>query len=186
MPILKNIERVFNYQANTVTAPPFPINLPAGGTVSLATLAIPVRHAAYLVRAVINWGATFTPLASQTPLTAPGFAQVQFQIVRDGTPIELVTQTAGQTGFGIGLAFTTATSTYEIAAMQILGTGSLCSCVGNPISTFELRATNIILQAPLNITGTVSTAIGTPAAAVGLVSLTIEEIEPCRAEPDKA
>ncbi|MBU2700149.1 hypothetical protein Ga0466249_001241 [Sporomusaceae bacterium BoRhaA] len=184
MPILKGIERVFNYQANTIISPPFPINLPAASTVSLATLAIPVHHAAYLVRAVINWGATFTPLATPIVLTAPGFAQVQFQILRDGTPIEIVTQTAGQTGALIGIGtFATAVSTYEIAAMQILGTDSLCSCVGNSCSTFELRATNITLQAPLS---TAAAVAGTTTAAVGLVSLTIEEIEPCRTESDKA
>jgi hypothetical protein len=178
MPILKDIERVFNYQTNTIISPPFPIKLQAGNTLPLATLPIPVRHAAYLVRAVINWDATFTPLVTlEDGLSAPGFAQVQFQILRDGTPLESVTQTAGQIGATIGLEFTSATSTYAIATLQVLDTQSLCSCAGTPISIFELRATNIILQAPLDET---STTDGTTTAAVGLLSLTVKEIEACR------
>ncbi|VBB05188.1 Hypothetical protein LUCI_0395 [Lucifera butyrica] len=184
MATLKEIERVFECEGNTTVFPPFPTTLPAGGTVPLCSIIVCSHRAAYLVRAIINWSATFTPLASALALTSGGFAQVEFDLLRDGVVIERVFQTAPQVGFGVGIPFTTASTTFEIAAMQILDTSSLVS--DPPLSVFELRATNVILTPPLSTVGTVITPVGTTTAAVGAVSLVVEQIEARRNESTQA
>lgn len=180
MPTLKDIERVFECEANTLATPPFITPLVSGAT--LCSIVVPTRRAGYLVRAVVNWSVTFTPLLVPIPLTVPGFAQVTFQIFKDGGPIAIVTDSAGQQGFSVDITvpFSTASSTFETTAIQILDTSSVFS-VTNPISLFELRATNVVLSPPLNVLGTVVTLAGSASAAQGLVSLVVEEIDVCRA-----
>lgn len=176
---LKDIERVFECEINTVVSPPFTTTLPAGGTVDLCKIVVTSRRTAYLVRAVINWSATFTPLLTLLDLTSSGSVQVQFEILKDGGPIARVTQTIGQIGGGIGVLFDTATTTFDTTPIQILDISHLGG-VANPITIFELRATNIILNPPLNTLGTIITALGSVTAEVGLVSLVVEEVGSCR------
>lgn len=173
MPTLKDIDRVFECEVNTVVVPPFTTTLPAGGTVSLCSIAVPARRAGYLVRAVVNWSATFTPpVFTVVPtIITSGFAQITFEILRDGGPIARVFQTA----FSPVGAFPTPATTFEIATLQILDTQSL-SGITNPISLFEVRATNIILVPPL-----LNVGLASASAAAGLVSLVVEEIDVCRA-----
>lgn len=184
MATLKEIERVFDCQTNTTALPPFPTILPAGGTVPLCSITVPVGRDrdAFLVRAVINWSATFTPLVSLLTLTGLGFAQVTFEIARDGVPIARVTQTVNQPDGTIGVILGTAVTGFNIATAEVLDTTSLTSGVSGPISVFELRATNIIAVAPVNVLGTVIVPLATVTINAGLISLVVEEIEACRAQ----
>jgi hypothetical protein len=181
MATLKDIERVFFCQNFVNQSPPFPTTLT--GTHSLCKVTINARRAGYLVRAQVNWSAIFTPLVTPSPLvlTTPGFAVVEFRLLRDGGPIERKFQTAGQVGFTIGGFFNVASTTFEIAALQVLDTSSIGG-VSNPLSTFEIEASVITLSPPFNVDGLITTPIGTTTVAAGAVSLVVEEIDSCRAE----
>lgn len=181
MPTLKDIERVFECEVNVTATPPFTTSLPNGGTVTLCSVVVPTRRAGYLVRAVVNWSATFAPIINLLSLTRTGVAQATFELLKDGGPIARVTQTIGQEGAGIGVIFDTATTSFDSTPIQVLDTSSILG-VTNPITIFELRVTAIILSPPLNILGTVSVPLGSVTAAAGLVSLVVEEIDACRAE----
>ncbi len=176
---LKEVERVFECEANILASPPFPTNFPTGGSINLCTIALNSRRTAYLIRAVVNWSATFIPLASALTLSAGGLAQVQFEIVRDGVPIARVTQTVSQAGAAVGAIFATASTAFDTTPIQTLDSTSLGGII-NPLTIIELRASNIILTPPLNILGTVLLPIGSVTAAAGLVSLVVEEVRFCR------
>lgn len=174
------IERVFACEVNSVVTPPFPTTLPPFGTVDLCQLSVPIGRDrdGFVIHAVVNWSATFTGFATPLVLATPGFAQITFELLRDGGPIQRVVQTAGQVGFTIGAPFTGSSTTFEIATMLHLDTTSLTG-IANPIATFILRATNILLSPPLTAAGTPA---GTITAAAGLTSLIVEEVEACRAQ----
>lgn len=176
MSTLKHIKRVFECEVNTIETPPFTTTLPDNGTVTLCSLTVPTCRDGYLVRAVINWSVTFRPFLSLIVLSSPGFAQVQFEILKDGGPIARVTQSLGQLGFTIGDIFNTEASNFGVAALQVLDTSSLCGFT-NPLTTFEIRATNIVLTAPLSIDGTTIIPLGDIVSAVGLVSLIVEQVD---------
>ncbi|QDR80653.1 hypothetical protein [Sporomusa termitida] len=182
MATLKDIERVYGCEINAIDTPPFTTTLPVNGTVGLCSITVPTRRDAYLVRAVINWSVTFTPiLPAVNLLSSPGAAQVQFEILKDGGPIARVTQSLGQLGFIVGAVFNTTTSNFGIAALQVLDTSSLCG-TSNELSTFEVRATNINLTVPLSVvTGTII-PVGNVVSAVGHVSLVVEQVDTCRQE----
>lgn len=183
MATLKDIERVYGCEINAIDTPPFTTTLPANGTVSLCSITVPTRRDAYLVRAVINWSVTFTPIIPTVSvvLSTPGFAQAQFEILKDGGPIARVTQSLGQLGFTIGALFSTQTASFGVAALQVLDTTSLCGNT-NEISTFEVRATNIALSVPSGISGTSIIPLGSIVSAVGHVSLVVEQVDTCRQE----
>lgn len=175
----KDINRVFECEINTTEVPPFTTTLPDNGTVTLCSLTVPSRRGGFLVRAVINWGVTFTPFITTVILSTPGFAQAQFEILKNGGPIARVTQSLGQLGFTIGDIFNTEASNFGVATLQVKDdqTGNT-----NPLSVFEVRATNITLTAPLSINGTTIIPLGDIKSAVGLVSLVVEEVENQRQE----
>lgn len=179
MPTLKDIDRVFECEVNTVISPPFPTMVV--GATPLCSIAVSTRRAGYIIRAVVNWSATFTPIGSVLPLTTPGFAQVQFELLANGGPVARVTETIGQVGFTIGEPFTIASSAFDTTAIQVLDTQFLAGAP-NPISIFEVRVGNVILVPPANVVGTVVTPVGTTTAAIGLVSLIVEEVDACRAQ----
>ncbi len=184
MATLKDIERVYGCEINITDTPPFTTTLPDNGTVSLCSITVPTRRDAYLVRAVINWSVTFTPIIPAVGLivlSTPGFAQAQFEILKDGGPIARVTQSLGQLGFTIGDLFNTEASNFGVAAMQVLDTTSLCGA-SNELSTFEVRATNVVLTAPLSVNGTTIIPLGDIVSAVGPVSLVVEQVDACRQE----
>ena len=182
MSTLRGINRVFKCETNVNDTPPFTTTLPDNGTVTLCSVTVPTCRNAYLVRAVINWSVAFRPFLSLIVLSTPGFAQAQFEILRDGGPIARVTQSLGQLGFTIGDLFNTEAENFGVAALQVLDTSSLTCGITNPITTFEIRATNIILTAPLSINGTTIIPLGDITSAVGLVSLVVEEVESHREE----
>ncbi|MDF2568908.1 MAG: hypothetical protein K0R55_512 [Sporomusa sp.] len=189
MATLKDIERVFGCEINAIDTPPFTTTLPDNGTVTLCSITVPTRRDAYLVRAVINWSVTFTPIIPAIGLvilSTPGFAQAQFEILKDGGPIARVTQSLGQLGFTIGDIFNTEASNFGVATLQVLDTTSV-SGVSNELATFEVRATNIILTAPLSVNGTTIIPLGDIVSAVGSVSLVVEQVEAsCREEEQTA
>ena len=182
MATLKGINRVFKCEINSIETPPFTTTLPDNGTVTLCSLNVPACRSAYLVRAVINWSVAFRPFLSLIVLSTPGFAQVQFEILKDGGPIARVTQSLGQLGFTIGDLFNREAENFGVATLQVLDTSSLACGVTNPISDFEVRATNITLTAPLSVNGTTIIPLGDITSAVGLVSLVVEEVEAHRPE----
>lgn len=185
MTTLKEIERVYGCQIDVNETPPFTTTLADNGTSTLCSLTVPTRRDAYLVRAVINWSVCFKPIIPAVGLivlSTPGFAQAQFEILKDGGPIATVTQSLGQLGFTIGDIFNTEAANYGIATLQVLDTTSLSGITTNEISIFEVRATNIILTAPLSVNGTTIIPLGTIRSAVGHVSLVVEQVESCRQE----
>jgi hypothetical protein len=182
MPTLKEIERVFTCEVNEVITPPFPVSLPAGGTVDLCKLTVPLGRSpsAFLITAVVNWSVTFTPISTGTS-DFPGSAQITFELLRDGGPIQRVTQPAIQLVFSGDVPSPTASTTFEIATLRHLDTISL-SGITNPLATFLVRATNIILNPPIeDIEGAVN-PVATVTAAAGLTSLTVQEIKATRGE----
>lgn len=180
MAFLKEIKRVYEFQSNTNEIPPFTTTFPNSGTVTLGTITIPNCRDVYLVRGVVNWSVNFKPIIPAIGLvflSTPGYAQIQFEILKDGGPIAIVTQSLGQLGFTIGDIFNTNASNFGVATLQIVDTSSLTGGITSPLSTYQIRATNIILSAPLSINGTTIIPLGTITAAAGLVSLVVEEVE---------
>lgn len=176
----KDNNQVYECEINLIDTPPFTTTLPDNGTVTLCSLTVPSRRGGYIVRAVINWGVTFTPFITTVILSTPGFAQAQFEILKNGGPIARVTQSLGQLGFTIGDLFNTEASNFGVATLQVKDNplnGNF-----NPLSVFEVRATNITLTAPLSINGTTIIPLGDITSAVGSVSLIVEEVEGSRQE----
>jgi hypothetical protein len=181
MPTLKEIERVFACEVNEVVSPPFPVSLPAGGTVDLCKLTVPLGRcpSAFIVTAVVNWSVTFTPIPGAGDSDFPGSAQITFELLRDGGPIQRVTQPAIQLVFSGDFPSPTASTTFEIATLRHLDTTSLGG-ITNPLATFLVRATNIILNPPIEQIEDVVTPVATVTAAAGLTSLTVQEVEASR------
>jgi hypothetical protein len=183
MPTLKEIERVFACEVNEAVSPPFPVSLPASGTVDLCRLTVPLvsSPSAFLVTAVVNWSVTFTPTIALNS-DFPGFTQITFELLRDGGPIQRVIQSAIQLVFSDDQPTPTASTTFKIATLRHLDTTSLGGII-NPLATFVIRATNIILNPPLNVENVnTPTPVATVTAAAGLTSLTVEEVGACRAD----
>ncbi|HBS58251.1 MAG TPA: hypothetical protein DEA44_03180 [Firmicutes bacterium] len=183
MVTLKDVERVFISQQNTTGT--FATSLPVGGTVPLASIAVPVGRDrdAFLVRATMNWNATFTPLLSLLTLTGLGFAQVTFELLRDGVVIGRVTDTINQPDGSIGAVVATTTVGFDTTTVEVLDTSSITGAVASgAIAIFELRATNIVAVGPVNVLGTVTVPLATVTLAAALTTLVIEEIEACRAQ----
>jgi hypothetical protein len=182
MATLKEIERVFACEVNEVVSPPFTVSLPPGGTVDLCKLTVPLGRSpsAFIVTAVVNWNVTFTPIGL-VDQDFPGFAQITFELLRDGGPIQQVTQSVIQLFFSPDVLSSTASTTLEIATLRHLDTTSLGG-ITNPLATFIIRATNIILTPSIDQVGTVRNPVSIVTAAAGLTSLTVEEVEACRAD----
>ncbi|MDF2501352.1 MAG: hypothetical protein K0Q77_2066 [Anaerosporomusa subterranea] len=167
-----------------ITAPlisPFTINLSNGGTTNLAAVTLTAeRPVGVLLNAVVNWSSTFTPPGTTATLVVPGFANVTFEILRNGVVIYRVTQTAIQNSFFTQPAGTTTSlTTYQIATLLHFDTTSVvpqfCNERAPKINVYTLRATNILLVAPQVSAGTAVTT-----AAVGAVTFIAEKIKACR------
>jgi hypothetical protein len=176
------IERVFVDEHNPIATPPFPTNLPNGGFADLASVTINIGRDkdAFLLHAVVNWSATFTPLSTPVNIAIIGNAQVTFQFLRNNTVIYQVIQSIPQPLVNLIPPFATAATGFDIASLLHFDTSSLCDCLGTSggFTTFTLRATNIILTPPLTPSGALA---GTVTAAAGPVTLVVEEVEACRA-----
>lgn len=157
---------------------PFPIQLTNGGTVNLAIINLSntdncIKHNnnGVLLSAVINWSATFTPppsISTSSILTTAGYANVTFEFLTNGSVVYRVTQTAVQKGIPLNqptVLFTTAVPTYEIASMLF---SDPARCHRTEANVYMLRATNILLAAPLIVTGGATTT-----AAVGAVTFVV-------------
>lgn len=184
----RKTERVFISQQNVLlplppTTPPltspFPIQLTNGGTTNLATInlsqipdCLRVDCGGVLLSAVINWSATFSPPATPSVLNVPGFADITFEFLTNGTVVYRVTQTAMQKGIPLiqpTFLFTVAVSTFEIASMLFLDTTPLCNSCHKLCNVYTLRATNISLVTPQTVTGGATTT-----AAVGAVTFVLD------------
>lgn len=161
--------------------PPFPINLPAGGTVELCRVVVPEERGsrAVLLNAVVNRSATFTGLADPVAIGVPGFVRVGFELLRNGGVVYRVIETANQAAPSIVGAFIGPTTTFVTTALLHLDTASLCGdfCAGSP-ALYTLRATNIIFTPPL----TAGVPAATVTAAAGAVTLAFEAVETHRAD----
>lgn len=151
-------------EQNAVLPPPptaFPISLSNNDIVNLASITFKIHGLeGVILNAVVNWSATFTPSTTATTLTTPGFADVTFELLRNGQVVYRVSQTVMQKEIPIIGNFTTATTTLtttELLHVNIPVHGS---------NTYILRANNIVLTAPVLASGTAITS-----AAVGAVTL---------------
>lgn len=175
---LTEVERVVTAERHAVTPlpsttepieSPFPVNLPAGGTVELARLTIDLRRDrdAVLLLGTVNWSASF----SAEIITRGGSADVTFELLRDGAVIYRVTQSAVQLEVAaLSRPVSAAAAVFQIASLRHLDTTPLTgktNCV-----TYTLRATNIILVKPDS-----PDEQNTVTAEAGAVTLTAQEIE---------
>lgn len=166
-------------ESNAAIAPPFPIALPAGGTVDLCTVFVPedCDPNAFLLSAVVNWSVTFTGLVTPLVITSPGAAQVIFELLRDGIVIYRVIETANQIGANSAIVFVGPTSTFTTTSLLHFDTASLWHGCCNPFpTTYTLRATGITLIPPLS--GAI--IAGTVTAAAGAVTLVAAEVDICK------
>jgi hypothetical protein len=145
----------------------FPTSLSSRDIVNLASITFRIHDLdGVLLQAVVNWSATFTPSATATTLTTPGFADVTFEILLNDQVVYRVSQTTVQKENPIVGNFTAATTTQATTALlhfNIPAHGS---------NTYILRANNIVLTAPVLASGTATTS-----AAVGAVTLIAEGME---------
>ncbi|AEG58834.1 hypothetical protein [Desulforamulus ruminis] len=174
------IERVFVSEQAALT--PGSILLPNGGSVDLASITVQGDCPAVLLQAVINFSVTFTPLITPVIATVPGFAQITFEFLLNGTPIYRVTETAEQAGLPLGLLFTTASTTFETVNMLHFDLSNLTGLSSTSIDTYTLRASNIILTPPLVTPAGV--AAGTVSAAAGPVTFIAEAVRIRRDEDE--
>ena len=160
---------------------PFPVALASGTAVNLAAVTLSAaQRGRTVLRAVVNWSATYTPPATDTVLLTPGFAGVTFEILRNGTVIYRVAQTAVQNAFFNQPAGTVSPlTTYQIAALLHVDAAAPCrrSCPKQalPLQVYLLRAANIFLVAPEVAAGAAQTT-----AAVGAVTFIAEKTKTCR------
>ncbi len=165
---------------------PFPTNLPNGGTINLALVNVRTGHDrdGVLLSAVVNWSATFTPPTPTAVLNVPGFANVTFELLRNGVVIYRVDQTTVQAATPLVqpvFPFTTV-STFGIASLlhfdfTPLVFDSTIACCHSEFTVYTLRATNIVLTAPQVAAGTATTT-----AAAGAVTLVAEIVEARRCD----
>ncbi|MPM85603.1 hypothetical protein SDC9_132684 [bioreactor metagenome] len=147
---------------------PFPKALSDGRTIELARVAIDLRRepSGVLVLANINWSASFP----SGTYTTGGWAEITFELLRDGAIICQVHQSVVQ-GETDGVILPPTLTIFSIAALHHFDTAPLNEKTGKVI--YILRATNIILVDPLG---------GNPVATtanVGAVTLTAQQIEAC-------
>ena len=181
----KKTERTFVNEYNSLLSlppimppfiSPFPVDLPNGGVVNLATIEACINSNCDIasLSAVINWSASFFPpsgVSTSTILNNPGYANVTFEFLRNGVVIYRVNQTIGQVGFPINqptVLFTLAVPTYEIASMLFLDTTPLCNNRHLKANTYLLRANNITLVPPAFTAGGAATT-----AQVGAVTFLV-------------
>ncbi len=169
---MAKIKHVVGTEKNAVLPLPpiaFPISLPHGVTVNLASLTFDCHNLdAAILQAVVNWSATFTPPSTASVLTTPGYADVAFELLLNGDVIYRVIQTATQKGIPIIGNFITATTTYQIASLLHFA----IPVYGHERNNYTLRATNIVLTAPVLAAG-----LATTTAAAGAVTLVAKELD---------
>lgn len=186
------IDRVVFDESSAVLPPPpttfpftspFLVTLPNGRAANLAVVSIEARpRHGVLLNAVVNWSATFTPPTTASVLNVPGFADVTFELLLNGTVIYRVSQTAIQKAVPLvqpTFLFTNASTTYQIASLlhfdiTPVDQHVVCGCSGLNINTYTLRATNIFLSPPQVSAGTATTT-----ALVGAVTLVAEKVAAC-------
>lgn len=154
---------------------PFPIVLTAVDTVDLASVTLDLSHslAGVLLQGLVNWNASFT-IPSTDFLGEKGFAEVTFQLLRDGQIIYQVTETIRQKDFAPASVLQTNT-TFDIASLLHLDTFPLTRVAG--LTTYTLRATDIALFK--QDVGAADSEYPSVAAAVGAVMLSAQELEVC-------
>ncbi|MDF2571909.1 MAG: hypothetical protein K0R55_3513 [Sporomusa sp.] len=160
---------------------PFAISLTNGSTVNLATVTLTAdRPVGVLLNAVVNWSSAFNPPSSTATLVVPGFADITFEILRNGVVIYRVTQTAIQNAFFTQpIGTTTVLTTYQIATLLFFDTPPVvqqfCNEGAPQLNVYTLRATNILLVAPQ-----VSSETATTTAAIGAITFIAEKVKACR------
>lgn len=160
------------------TAPPitspFPLSLASGATYDLAAVSLNLAgdRDGVLLFAAVNWSATFATAVT----LVPGWVDVTFQLLRNGTLIYQVTESAVQTPIGqqnLAVSFPGSTD-FRAASLRYLDTAPTKACPG--VLTYTLRATSIVFKDTTDIDNNTFP----PTAAIGAVTLTAEEIEACR------
>lgn len=157
---------------------PFPIALVVDSTIDLAIVTLDLSHSAGVVlQGVVNWSASFTIPPTET-LGEKGFAEVTFQLLRDGQVIYQVIKTIRQKDFAIADVLQT-NATFDIASLLHLDILPLKSAAGQ--TTYTLRATDIALfKQDVGASGSEYPSV---AAAVGAVTLIAQEVEACSSFP---
>lgn len=145
----------------------FPTSLSSHDIVNLASINFKIHDLdGVIVQAVVNWSATFTPSATATVLTIPGFADVTFEILLNGQVVYRVSQSVMQKEIPLSGNFTAATTTEATTSLLHFNVSV------HGANTYTLRANNIVLTAPVLASGTATTS-----AAVGAVTLIAEGVE---------
>ncbi|NLP42772.1 MAG: hypothetical protein GX348_11455 [Veillonellaceae bacterium] len=161
------------YAHNARSSIPFSTVLVEGGTVDLATVKLDLSNGfgGVLLQGEVNWSAAFTIPPSEE-LDENGFAEVTFQLVREGEVIYQVTQTLRQKDFGVA-AVTQTTTTYEVASLLYFDNNSLLS--QDKEITYTLRAADIALFTQTGVFSGDEVPVVT--AAAGAVTLIAQETE---------
>ncbi len=160
---------ILNEKNAVLPLPPtaFPTSLSCRDIVNLASITFRIHDLdGVILQAVVNWNATFTPSATATTLAIPGFADVAFEFLLNGQVVYRVNQTVIQKEIPIIGNFTAATTTYTTTTLLHFNIATHGS------NTYTLRANNIVLTAPVLVSGTATTS-----AAVGAVTLIAEGLE---------
>lgn len=167
-----DIELTIVQEHNARANVPFPAALVAGSTVDLASVTLDLSQSSggVLLQGGVNWSAAFTIPPTEF-LGEKGFAEVTFQLLRDGEVIYQVTETLRQKDFAPDDVLQTNT-TYDIASLLHLDTFSLTSAAG--LTTYTLRATDVALFK--QDAGTAGSEYP-PVAAVGAVTFLAQELE---------
>ncbi|MDD4600564.1 hypothetical protein SDC9_13766 [bioreactor metagenome] len=138
-----------------------------GSSIELARVKLDLRRekAGVLLLGTVNWRATFPSTAFDTG----GWAEVTFELLRDGAVIYRIHQSAVQ-GENIGnLSSPPIQTVFRITTLRHFDTASV---FGKPEKVrYALRATNIIMIDPIGDTPVVVTA------HIGAVTFTAQEIE---------
>lgn len=184
-PVFKGIERVLVDENVAAQSPStqggqsvllglgFPVLVPAGGTIDLATIGINLGgdRDGILLMAAINWSLIFTVRSDvDFLLLRAGSATVTFELLRDGVVINRMTQSVPQAIVSFEANETLFSVTTDSAAMLQFDTTGLTATPG--FVTYTLRATNVSIINPVVSSGTISSQV-----SVGAVTLIAEEIE---------
>lgn len=177
MDIFGEIELTVVREHNALTNVPFPAPLVNGSMVDIAsvTLDLSSNPDGVLLMGTVNWSATFA-FDTNTIVLRNGFANVTFQLLRDGNVIYQVTQTIRQKDLDNTSTTPVVLTTFEIAKLLYIDGLPLSGTSG--LTTYTLRATNINLLTPL-FAHNGSGADPTVTAAVGPVTLVAQEVEGC-------
>lgn len=137
----RNIQKTVICEHNSRSSVPFSTVLTSTADLASVTFDLSRSFGGVLLQGIVNWSATFT-IPPAVRLEENGFAEVTFQLLRDGQVIYQVTQTLRQKDFEVSDESQTSTA-FETASLLYLDTLPVTSPVGG--ITYTVRAADIAL-----------------------------------------